>query len=50
MALTPERGWIFLTIMRSIVGPGVGKFFAVDMPLLQQFVPASRRGWIAGHR
>ena len=50
MALTPERGWIFLTIMRFIVGPGVGRFFAVDMPLLQQFVPASRRGWIAGHR
>ena len=48
MALTPERGWIFLTIMRSIVGPGVGKFFAVDMPLLQEFVPASRRGWISG--
>ena len=48
MALTPERGWIFLTLMRFIVGFGVGGFFAVDMPLLQEFVPASRRGWISG--
>ena len=42
MALTPERGWIFLTIMRFIVGLGVGGFFAVDMRLLQEFVPASK--------
>jgi putative MFS transporter len=48
MALTPERGWIFLTVMRFIVGFGVGGFFAVDMPLLQEFVPASKRGWISG--
>jgi putative MFS transporter len=48
MALTPERGWIFLTVMRFIVGLGVGGFFAVDMPLLQEFVPASKRGWISG--
>jgi hypothetical protein len=41
-ALTPERGWIFLTVMRFIVGLGVGGFFAVDMPLLQEFVPASK--------
>ncbi len=48
MALTPERGWIFLTVMRFIVGLGVGGFFTVDMPLLQEFVPASKRGWISG--
>jgi putative MFS transporter len=47
MALTPKRGWIFLTVMRFIVGLGVGGFFAVDM-LLHDFVPASRRGWISG--
>jgi putative MFS transporter len=29
MALTPERGWIFLTVMRFVVGLGVGGFFAV---------------------
>jgi putative MFS transporter len=48
MALTPEHGWVFLTVMRFIVGLGVGGFFAVDMPLLQEFVPASKRGWISG--
>src|SRR5215472_4921222 len=48
MALTPERGWIFLTVMRFVVGLGVGGFFAVDTPLLQEFVPASKRGWISG--
>jgi putative MFS transporter len=48
MALTPERSWLFLTVMRFIVGLGVGGFFAVDMPLLQEFVPASKRGWISG--
>ena len=50
MALTPERSWIFLSVMRFIVGLGVGGFFAVDMPLLQEFVPASKRGWLSGHR
>ena len=48
MALTPERSWIFLSVMRFIVGLGVGGFFAVDMPLLQEFVPASKRGWLSG--
>jgi putative MFS transporter len=48
MALTPERSWIFLTVMRFVVGFGVGGFFAVDMPLLQEFVPASKRGWLSG--
>src|SRR5260370_33096048 len=48
MAVTPERDWIFMTVMRFIVGLGVGGFFAVDMPLLQEFVPASKRGWLSG--
>jgi len=48
MALTPERGWIYLTVMRFIVGFGVVGVAAVDMPLLQEFVPASKRGWISG--
>jgi MFS transporter, putative metabolite:H+ symporter len=48
MALTPEGDWVFLTVMRFIVGFGVGGFFAVDMPLLQEFVPASKRGWLSG--
>ncbi len=48
MAATPERSWIFLTIMRFVVGLGVGGMAAADLPLLQEFMPASKRGWISG--
>jgi putative MFS transporter len=48
MALTPDHGWIYLTVMRFIVGLGVVGVAAVDMPLLQEFVPAKKRGWISG--
>ncbi len=48
MAVTPERSWIFLAAMRFIVGLGVGGMAAADLPLLQEFMPASKRGWISG--
>src|SRR5579862_9413368 len=48
MALAPENGWIFVATMRFIVGLGVGGLAAVDLPLLQEFVPASKRGWVSG--
>jgi putative MFS transporter len=48
MALTPDRGWVYLAVMRFIVGFGVVGVAAVDMPLLQEFVPAEKRGWISG--
>jgi Sugar (and other) transporter len=48
MALTPDRGWLYLAVMRFIVGFGVVGVAAVDMPLLQEFVPAEKRGWISG--
>jgi MFS transporter, putative metabolite:H+ symporter len=48
MALTPDRGWIYLTVMRFVVGAGVVGVAAVDMPLLQEFVPAAKRGWLSG--
>lgn len=48
MALTPDRGWAYLAVMRFIVGFGVVGVAAVDMPLLQEFVPAAKRGWISG--
>jgi putative MFS transporter len=48
MALAPENGWIFIASMRFIVGLGVGGLGAVDLPLLQEFVPASKRGWVSG--
>jgi hypothetical protein len=47
MALTPER--LDLSDDNALHRRSrVGRFFAVDMPLLQKFVPASRRGWISG--
>jgi MFS transporter, putative metabolite:H+ symporter len=48
MALTPERNWMFIAAMRFIVGLGVGGLGAVDLPLLQEFMPAAKRGWISG--
>jgi putative MFS transporter len=48
LALTPDHGWIFLTIFRFFVGFGVGGLYCVDLPLVQEFVPASRRGFIGG--
>ena len=48
MALAPEHGWIFIASMRFIVGLGVGGLAAVDLPLLQEYVPASKRGWVSG--
>ena len=47
-ALAPENGWLFVAAMRFIVGLGVGGLAAVDLPLLQEFVPAKKRGWVSG--
>ena len=47
-ALAPHNGWLFVAAMRFIVGLGVGGLAAVDLPLLQEFVPASKRGWVSG--
>jgi MFS transporter, putative metabolite:H+ symporter len=48
IALTPDRNWMFMVAMRFIVGFGVGELVAADLPLLQEFVPASKRGLISG--
>src|ERR1700722_6033996 len=48
MALTPDGGWIYLTICRFLVGFGVSGLFAVDLPLVQEFVPSHKRGWVGG--
>src|SRR3954453_9424325 len=45
---TPDNGWIYLTIMRFFVGFGVGGPYCVDLPLVQEFMPTSKRGWIGG--
>ena len=48
LAFTPDHGWIFLTAFRFIVGFGVGGLYCVDLPLVQEFVPSRRRGFVGG--
>ncbi len=48
LALTPENGWVFLTVFRFFVGFGVGGLYCVDLPLVQEFMPAAKRGMIGG--
>jgi putative MFS transporter len=53
MYFTPEQGgwvagWIFLTFFRFFVGFGNAGLIAVDIPLVQEFVPAYKRGWVSG--
>ena len=48
LALTPDQGWIYLSVFRFFVGFGVGGLYCVDLPLVQEFVPARMRGFIGG--
>jgi putative MFS transporter len=49
MALTPDQGgWLFLAFFRFFVGFGNAGLIAVDIPLVQEFVPARKRGWVSG--
>jgi putative MFS transporter len=48
MALTPRGAWVFMAVFRFFVGFGVGGLYSVDLPLVQEFVPAARRGLIGG--
>ncbi len=45
---TPDNGWVYLTVMRFFVGFGVGGLYCVDLPLVQEFMPSSKRGWVGG--
>src|SRR5689334_14326913 len=43
------RRWVDLpAICRFIVGLGVTGLYSVDITLVQEFVPASKRGWLTG--
>jgi MFS transporter, putative metabolite:H+ symporter len=44
MALTPEHGWV----CRFLIGFGVTGLYTVDIAVVQEFVPASKRGSITG--
>ena len=48
LALTPENGWVFLTVFRFFVGVGVGGLYCVILPLVQEFMPTSKRGLVSG--
>jgi putative MFS transporter len=48
LALTPDQGWIFLTVFRFFVGFGVGGLYCVILPLVQEFMPISKRGLVSG--
>src|ERR1700748_3834076 len=45
---TPANGWVYLPVLRFFVGLGVGGLYCVDLPLVQEFMPSSKRGWIGG--
>src|SRR4029450_3241551 len=46
--VTPDNGWVYLTILRFFVGFGVGGLYCVALPLVQESIPAYSRGWFAG--
>src|SRR6202047_2408810 len=53
MFFTPEQNgwvasWIFLSFFRFFVGFGNAGLIAVDIPLVQEFVPTYKRGWVSG--
>jgi putative MFS transporter len=48
MAVTPQGAWIYLVFWRIVVGFGTTGLYSVDITLVQEFVPTSKRGWITG--
>src|SRR5437764_2943021 len=44
-ALIP--GWLFLMFFRFFVGLGNAGIFTIDLPLVQEFIPAYKRGWVS---
>lgn len=48
LALTPEGGWVYLAAFRLLIGVSVGGLYSVLVPLVQEFMPAQRRGQMTG--
>src|SRR3984893_9502865 len=48
LAFTPENGCLYLSLFRFITGFGTGGLYCVDLPLVQEFVPSSKRGTVGG--
>src|SRR6266699_5980077 len=52
MVFTPGQsalipGWLFLVFFRVFVGIGNAGIFTIDLPLVQEFIPAYKRGWVS---
>ncbi len=52
MYFTPEQGgvvpgWLFLMFFRFFVGVGNAGIYTIDLPLVQEFIPAYKRGWVS---
>ena len=52
MVITPGPdaivpGWLFLVICRVFVGVGNAGIYTIDLPLVQEFIPAYKRGWVS---
>jgi putative MFS transporter len=52
MVFTPAQdavipGWLFLVFFRVFVGIGNAGIFTIDLPLVQEFMPAYKRGWVS---
>src|SRR5215472_5108991 len=48
LTFTPDKAWLYLSVFRFLIGFGVGGLYCVDLPLVQEFVPASKRGMVGG--
>jgi putative MFS transporter len=48
MAFTPDQGWLFLSVCLFLVGVGVTGLYTVDTLIVQEFVPAYKRGRVTG--
>jgi MFS transporter, putative metabolite:H+ symporter len=49
MALTPDQvSLIFLTVCQFFAAVGSAGLLVTAVPLMQEFVPASKRGWVGG--
>src|SRR3989449_11667306 len=44
-AVTP--GWLSLVFFRIFVGIGNAGIFTIDLPLVQEFIPGYKRGWVS---
>ncbi|MDR5845282.1 MFS transporter [Caballeronia sp. LZ031] len=47
LAFTPERGWIYMSVLRTVIGFCSAGYF-IQIALVQEFTPPKRRGMLTG--